>query len=130
MGNILLRGLIETKKGEARAIEREISKLKREREELNRAYEKVKTHNETFSDTLNEYKGITIASSHWKGQTKTKSDEHLENLTTSADDAKTKIEEARDALKSDVSKKDDEISDAESRLSTTNSVISGLEALL
>ncbi|UXU64125.1 DUF5082 domain-containing protein [Staphylococcus agnetis] len=130
MGKSEIRELIATKKREAQIIENELTKLKREREELNRAYEKVKTHNETFSDTLNEYKGITIASSHWKGQTKTKSDEHLQNLTTSADDVKTKIEEARDALKSDVSKKDDEISDAESRLITTNSVISGLEALI
>ncbi|MGV3277115.1 DUF5082 family protein [Staphylococcus hyicus] len=130
MGKSEIRALIAAKQREAQIIENELTKLRREREELNRAYEKVKTHNEAFSDTLNEFKGIDIASSHWKGQTKSKSDEHLENLTTSADDVKTKIEEARDALKSDVSKKDDEISDAESRLNTTNLAISELEALL
>lgn len=130
MGKSEIRALIATKQREAQIIEHELTKLRRERDELNRAFEKVKMHNETFGTTLNDYKGINIASSHWKGQMNTKSDEHLENLTTAADDVKTKIEEARDNLESDVRKKEDDISEAEARLATINDAITSLKSSL
>ncbi|MCE5044131.1 YwqH-like family protein [Staphylococcus chromogenes] len=122
--------LIAQKEREAQAIEEDIAKLKRELEELKRALSKVKIHHESYSDTMNSYKKIEISGSHWKGQTKTKSDDHLNHLTSAVDNVKTKFEEAVDDLESDVSKKEAEIANAELKLAAVNTTITALKLLL
>lgn len=122
--------LIAQKEREAQAIEEDIAKLKRELEELKRALSKVKIHHESYSDTMNSYKKIEISGSHWKGQTKTKSDDYLNHLTSAVDNVKTKFEEAVDDLESDVSKKEAEIANAELKLAAVNTTITALKLLL
>ncbi|UEX90017.1 YwqH-like family protein [Staphylococcus ratti] len=130
MGKADILGQLSLKKTLLGTLDGKINKLKKDLSTLEWVLEKVQEHHKDFKTTMDDCNKTEISTSHWKGQTKNKSDKHREDLEKTAEEIDKKFQDAIDRLEEDIMNKKFEIQVANAERTMVSGIIATLESAL
>ncbi|MCU5745668.1 DUF5082 domain-containing protein [Staphylococcus sp. SQ8-PEA] len=125
-----IRRQITRKESERGTKQIELIDLKDDLRRLKEALKEVESSQDDFTSAKSLYDKTEISDLDWKGQTRSKSDTHKDDIDKEMKSVADDFDESITDLKNDISKKEIEISGVEGEISSLTSEINILRAKL